>query len=82
MAGTVTKARIERTITDALEQVGAEREEIKPDARLETLDVDSLDLVEVAQVVEEECGVEIRGEDAQRFETVGDAVEFVAARAS
>jgi len=82
MAATATKEGVERTIADALEQVGADAEEIKPDATFEALDVDSLDLVEVAQVVEEEYGVEITGEDAQRFETVRDAVEFVANRAS
>ncbi|MGI8584887.1 MAG: phosphopantetheine-binding protein [Thermoleophilaceae bacterium] len=82
MAATATKESVERTIADALEQVGADAEEIKPDATFEALDVDSLDLVEVAQVVEEEYGVEITGEDAQRFETVRDAVEFVANRAS
>ncbi len=82
MAATATKESVERTIADALEQVGADAEEIKPDATFEALDVDSLDLVEVAQVVDEEYGVEIRGEDAQKFETVGDAVDFVAARVS
>jgi len=82
MAATATKESVERTIADALEQVGADAEEIKPDATFQALDVDSLDLVEVAQVVEEEYGVEITGEDAQRFETVRDAVEFVANRAS
>jgi acyl carrier protein len=82
MAATATKETIEKTIADALEKVGADPGDIRPDATFEALDVDSLDLVEVAQVVDEEYGVEIRGEDAQGFETVGDAVEFVAARAS
>jgi acyl carrier protein len=78
MEATQTKQTIERTIFGALETVGADPAEIKPDATFEELDVDSLDLVEVAQVVEEEHGVEIKGEDAQKFETVADAVEFVA----
>lgn len=82
MAATQTKESVERTIFGALETVGADPDEIKPEATFEALDVDSLDLVEVAQVVEEEHGIEIRGEDAQKFETVADAVEFVAARAS
>ena len=82
MDATRTKQSIERTIFDALETVGADPAEIKPEATFEELDVDSLDLVEVAQVVEEEHGVEIRGEDAQKFETVADAVEFVTAKAS
>ncbi len=82
MAATATKDSVERTIVDALEKVGADSGEIKPEATFEALDVDSLDLVEVAQVIDEEYGVEIRGEDAQKFETVGDAVDFVAARVS
>jgi acyl carrier protein len=82
MATTATKESIERTIADALEKVGADGDEISPDATFEALDVDSLDLVEVAQVVEEEYGVEITGEDAKEFETVGDAVQFVTVRAS
>lgn len=80
MAQAVTKDSIERTISGALETVGADPDLIRSDARLQMLDVDSLDLVEVAQVVEDEYGVEVRGEDARRFETVGDAIEFVAAR--
>lgn len=82
MAATATKESIEKTISDALVNVGADPDEIAPDATFEALDVDSLDLVEVAQVIDEEYGVEIRGEDAQKFETVRDAVEFVSARAS
>jgi acyl carrier protein len=82
MAATATKESIEKTIADALVNVGADPDEIAPDATFEALDVDSLDLVEVAQVIDEEYGVEIRGEDAQKFETVRDAVEFVSARAS
>lgn len=82
MAVTATKESIEGTIANALEQVGADPAQIERGATFERLDVDSLDLVEVAQVVEEQYGVEIRGEDAQRFETVGDAVDFVVAKTS
>jgi acyl carrier protein len=82
MPATTTKESIQRTIVDALEKVGADPAQIKPEATFEALDVDSLDLVEVAQVVEEEFGVEIKGEDAQGFDTVGDAIEFVTQRAS
>lgn len=82
MAQAATKESVQCTISDALETVGADSGQIRLDARLEALDVDSLDLVEIAQVVEDEYGVDIRGEDARRFETVGDAVDFVAARVS
>ena len=52
------------------------------DAEFETLDVDSLDLVEMAQIVEEEWGVEIKGEDMKDLRTFGQAIDLVAARLS
>ena len=44
----------------ALEEFGAEPDQIGPDAEFEALDVDSLDLVELAQIVEDEYGVSSR----------------------
>ena len=82
MSATVTTEQVEAVVYDALVELGPTREELHRAATFEALDVDSLDLVEVAQVVEEQYGVEITGEDAKQFETVGDAVEFVTARAS
>ena len=52
------------------------------DATFEQLDVDSLDLVEVAQIVEEEFGVVLKGEDMEQLKTVGDAIDLVVSRAS
>ncbi len=75
------KEQIETRMTDALESFGAEREQIKRDATWESLDVDSLDLVELAQIVEEEYGVKMKEEDMKDLKTVGDAVDFVADRA-
>ena len=40
--------------------------------RFEDLDVDSLDLVELAQIVEDEFGVELDGDDVKDVKTVGD----------
>jgi acyl carrier protein len=65
-----------------LVEFGAEREDIGPDAKFESLDVDSLDLVELAQIVEEDYGVQITGEDMKTLDTVGKAVDFVEARLS
>ncbi len=69
-------------IADAIAEIGPERDDVKRDATLESLDVDSLDLVEVGQVIEEEFGVEIKGEDAEKLKTVGDVVDLVVQRAS
>jgi acyl carrier protein len=77
----VTKEQIEERMTEALVSFGAERDDVKRDADWESLDVDSLDLVELAQIVEEEYGVKMKEEDMKEMKTVGDAVDFVAERA-
>ena len=82
MAETVTPETVEQKVIDAIAEMGPEREEITRDATFEELDVDSLDLVELTQMVEEEFGVQIKGEDAQQMQTVGDAIDFVVTRAS
>ncbi len=79
---TVTREAALRVITDALVDVGAERDAIAPDATFEALDVDSLDLAEVSQVIEEELGVRIGGKDVAAIKTVGDAVDLVVSRAA
>ena len=78
---TANKEQIEERVTEALESFGADRDQIKREANWESLDVDSLDLVELAQIVEEEYGVKMREEDMKELKTVGDAVDFVAERA-
>ena len=82
MAETVTPETVEQKVIDAIAEMGPEREEVTRDATFEELDVDSLDLVELTQMVEEEFGVQIKGEDAQQMQTVGDAIDFVVARTS
>ena len=81
MAQTVSKEQIEERMTKALEEFGAEPSEINRDAEFEQLDVDSLDLVELAQIVEDEYGVQLKGEDMEGLKTVGQAVDLVAERA-
>ena len=44
--------------------------------------MDSLDLVELAQIVEDDYGVELADSDLDKLETVGDAIDLIAARAS
>jgi acyl carrier protein len=72
----------EKVITDGLVEVGAEPAEISREATFESLDVDSLDLVEIAQIVEDEFGVELTGDDVQNLKTVGDVIDMVVAKAS
>ena len=77
-----TQETVETTITDAIAKLGPEPEDVTRDATFESLDIDSLDLVEVAQVIEEEFGVVLKGEDMEKLSTVGDAIDLVVARAS
>jgi len=77
-----TREALEQRVTEALVEFGAERDEISPAATWSQLDVDSLDLVELAQIIEDEYGVELREADMEQMKTVGDAVEMVHARLS
>jgi acyl carrier protein len=79
MPAQATTQSVEQVIFDGLAEVGAEGE-ITRDSTFEELDVDSLDLVEVAQIVEEEFGVELQGEDVKDLRTVGDVIDLVVAR--
>ena len=77
-----TKDQIEARVNEALVEFGAESDQITHGATFEALDIDSLDLVELAQIVEEDYGVEITGEDMKNINTVGQAIDFVDARTS
>ncbi len=78
---TITREAIQTRVAEALEEFGAEPSEITPDATFEALDVDSLDLVELGQIVQEDYGVELKGEDMPKLKTVGNAVDLIAERA-
>ena len=80
MSTTVTTEQVEERIRDALVEFGADPGEINRDAEFEALDVDSLDLVELAQISEEEWGVQIKGEDMEGIKTVRQAVDLVTSK--
>jgi acyl carrier protein len=80
MSTAVTEAQIEKVVVESLESFGADLEQITPEATLEQLDVDSLDLAELSQIVEERFGVELTGSDVAEVKTVRDAIELIAER--
>ena len=64
-----------------VEQLGVNPDQVKSEARfIEDLAADSLDTVELVMAFEEEFGAEIPDEDAEKLQTVGDAVRYIEAR--
>jgi acyl carrier protein len=76
-----TRDGIERRINDALLEFGVEPGASRLDATWDEIDVDSLDLAELAQIIEDEYGVELRHADMRAMTTVGHAVDLIAERA-
>ena len=59
-------------------QLGKSEEEVTPESSfIEDLGADSLDLVELIMSMEDEYGLEISDEDAEKIVTVKDAVKFI-----
>jgi acyl carrier protein len=60
------------------EQLGVEEEDITPDSSfVEDLGADSLDTVELVMAFEEEFGIEIPDEDAEKILTVQNVVDYI-----
>ena len=81
MSTAVSEEEVEQVVLDSLESFGAERDQITRDATLEELDIDSLDLAELSQIVEERFDIQLKGSDVAEVKTVGDAITLIAGRA-
>jgi acyl carrier protein len=75
-----TSEQIEKVITDSLVSFGANADDVNRDAELTALDIDSLDLAELSQIIEEQFGVELTSADVAEIATVGDAIDIVVER--
>lgn len=69
---------LEKLKTILVEQLGLQRERVTLEANIrEDLGADSLDCVELTMAVEEEFVIDLTDEEAERIQTVQDAVEFI-----
>ena len=73
----------ERVIEIVCEQLNTKKEDVKRETSfINDLGADSLDTVELVMEFEERFGIEIPDQDAEKIRTVGDAVDYIAAKAS
>ena len=75
---------VQEKITEIIvEQLGVKPEEVVPEASfVDDLGAESLDTVELVMAFEEEFGAEIPDEDAEKLQTVGDAIKYVTEKTS
>ena len=75
MADQKTYDRLKKIV---VEQLGVDEADVKLEASfVDDLNADSLDLVELIMSLEEEFGMEISDEDAEKIKSVGDAQEYI-----
>ncbi len=72
-------ADVEQKVKDIIiNELGVDAEKVTPEASfVEDLGADSLDTVELVMAFEEEFGMEIPDEDAEKLQTVGDAINYI-----
>ena len=71
----VSQDKIRQIIAD---QLGVKKEEVTDSAKfVDDLGADSLDTVELVMALEEEFGIEIPDEEAEKLVTVGDALRYI-----
>ena len=73
----------QKVIDLIVDQLGVDADNVTPDAHfIDDLGADSLDTVELVMAFEEEFDIEIPDEDAEKLETVGNAIEYLNKRVS
>ncbi len=72
------KSTEERVKDIIVEQLGVNADQVTTDAKfIEDLGADSLDTVELVMAFEEEFGIEVPDEEAEKLQSVGDVVRYI-----
>ena len=80
----MSEKTIEEKVKDIIvDQLGVNPEQVTPSASfIEDLGADSLDTVELVMAFEEEFGVEVPDEDAEKLQSVGDVIKYIEEKAA
>jgi acyl carrier protein len=70
---------VEQRVKDIIvEQLGVNADQVTPDAKfIDDLGADSLDIVELIMALEEEFGIEVPDNEAEKLQSVGDVVKYI-----
>ena len=70
---------IDQRVKDIIvEQLGVKPDQVTPEAKfIEDLGADSLDTVELVMALEEEFGIEMPDEQAEKLQSVGDVIKYI-----
>ena len=83
-ANFMAEKSIKEKVKDIIvEQLGVNPEQVTDEASfIEDLGADSLDIVELVMAFEEEFGVEVPDEDAEKLQKVGDVIKYIEEKSS
>lgn len=69
-----------KVVESIVEKLSIDKSRVHPTSTLADLGADSLDIVEIVMKLEEQFGIEINDEDAEKLHTVQEVVDYVQAR--
>jgi acyl carrier protein len=79
MADKTIEQRVKAII---VENLSVKEDQVTPDAKfIEDLGADSLDTVELVMALEEEFGIEVPDEEAEKLQSVGDVIKYIEEKA-
>ncbi|MBJ7354795.1 MAG: acyl carrier protein [Thermoleophilaceae bacterium] len=73
----VTNEEVLNKIKEIVPKFGVNPDDVSDSSTLEDLDMDSLDVVEIMQAIEDDLGIRVPDEDLEDLTTIGDAVAAV-----